>query len=115
MSMASLIKGIKVILHQKEKTGVDAFGAPVFKTVPVVIENVLATPSAPSEIVTESQMSGKRLEYELSIPKGDKHQWENTDVEFFGVKWRTFGPVQEWIEDLVPLDWNGKVKVVRHE
>lgn len=115
MFMASLIKGIKVILHQKEQTGVDAFNAPIFRTIPVEVENVLVAPSAPSEIVTENQMSGQRLEYELCIPKGDKHCWEDSDVEFFGMKWRTFGPVQEWIENLVPLDWNKKVKAAVYE
>ena len=35
-------------------------------------------------------------------------------VEFFGQKWRTYGGVQQYIEELVPLDWNKKVKVERY-
>lgn len=113
--MASLIKGIKVILHERVKSGVDAFNAPVFKTQPVEVKNVLVSPSDGSEILSENQMAGKRMEYELSIPKGDSHNWENSTVEFFGKLWQTFGPVQEWTEDFVPLDWNRKVKVARYE
>lgn len=41
----------------------------------------------------------KRAEYELCIPKGDTHIWENRTVEFFGKKWRTFGIPQEWIRN----------------
>lgn len=113
--MASLIKGIKVIIHQRMQVGTDGFNAPVYKTVPVEVENVLVSPAGASEIVSENQRSGNRLEYELSIPKGDCHNWENSVVEFFGKKWRTFGPVQEWIEELLPLDWNRKVKVECYE
>ena len=32
-------------------------------------------------------------------------------MEFFGQKWHTYGGVQQYIEELVPLDWNKKVKV----
>lgn len=113
--MASLIKGIEVTLHQRTQIGTDAFNSPVYETAPVVVKNVLVSPSAPSEILSENQMNGKRMECELSIPKGDSHIWENSVVEFFGKKWHTFGPVQEWIGELVPLDWNRKVKAACYE
>lgn len=113
--MASLIKGIKVILHERIEDGVDAFNAPAFKTRLVEVDNVLVSPTNDSEILTENQIGGSRQEYELCIPKGDSHNWENSTVEFFGKLWQTFGPVQEWIEDLMPLDWNRKVKVARYE
>ena len=54
------------------------------------------------------------LAYELCIPKGDAHSWDDVTVEFFGQKWRTYGGVQQYIEELVPLDWNKKVKVERY-
>ena len=113
--MASMIQGISVILYDRIQTGVDAFKAPIFEERPVVINNVLAAPLATSDVVNEQQLDGKRLEYELCIPKGDTHIWENRVVEFFGRKWRTIGLPQEWIEENLPLDWNRKVLVERVE
>lgn len=109
--MASMIKGISVILYDRIQTGTDDFNAPVYREQPVTIDNVLAAPVAASDVVGEQQLEGKRLEYKLCIPKGDTHIWENRDVEFFGRKWRTIGLPQEWIEENLPLDWNRKVMV----
>jgi hypothetical protein len=36
-------------------------------------------------------------------------------VEFFGEKFRTIGAPTQGIEDMIPLSWNKKVKVVRYE
>ena len=112
--MASLIKGIKVTLHTKVKDGEDGFKAHVWKSVPVEVENVLVTPVASGEVISDLQLHGKKAEYELCIPKGDTHNWEDCEVEFFGARWRTFGFCQQLIEELVPLDWNRKIKVARY-
>ena len=50
----------------------------------------------------------------MAIPKGDAHDWEDTVVEFFGEKWRTFGFQVEGIEDMIPLYWNKTIKVERY-
>ena len=47
--------------------------------------------------------------------KGDTHDWAGCRVDFFGQSFRVFGPSQQYIESLVPLDWNKKVKVERYE
>lgn len=112
--MASLIKGITVILYEKVQTGTDEWKAPVFKETPVTIENVLVSPAGDAEILSDLQLFGKRTEYELSIPKGDTHNWEDARVDFFGESWKTFGFAKEYIEELVPLDWNRKIKVERY-
>ncbi len=114
MSMAALIKGISVILYEKVQVGEDAFSAPVYEERPVVIDNVLVSPAGTGDLVGEAQLHGKRVQYDLCIPKGDTHNWENARVEFFGHVWETVGFVQEWIEGNLPLDWNRKVKVERY-
>ncbi len=111
----SMIKGIDVLLYEKTKTGEDPFGRPVYDVTPVTVSNVLVSPATTEDITDELNLSGKRLEYLLCIPKGDTHVWENKTVEFFGRKWKTFGNTQEWIESMVPLAWNKKVKVERYE
>jgi len=112
--MDSLIKGMTVRLYERTQTGTDAFRAPVYTEIPVEVENVLVAPTAASDVVSDLQLYGKRAEYELSIPKGDSHIWEDRRVEFFGRMWRTFGFSQLWQEEQVPLDWNRKVKVERY-
>ena len=110
----ALIKGITILLYEKMQSGVDGFNNPVYTETPVEVENVLVTPVNTTEIVDNIQLNGKRQEYELCIPKGDNHIWEDRIVEFFGQKWRTFGIPLEYIEENLPLSWNKKVKVKRY-
>ena len=63
------------------------------------------------DVISELNLSGKRIAYTLAIPKGDTHVWENTEVEFFGRKFCTIGFPTEGIEENLPLSWNKKVKV----
>ena len=82
------IQGMTVILYDRVKTGTDAFHAPVYVESPTEVKNVLVCPVSTEDIITDFQLYGKRAEYELCIPKGDIHIWENRTVEFFGKKWR---------------------------
>lgn len=113
--MATFLHGIPVTLYERTRTGADAFNAPVYSETPVTVENVLVSPVSAEAIVSDLQLYGKRAVYELCLPKGDAHNWEDCRVEFFGQSFRVFGPAQELIESLVPLDWNRKVKVERYE
>ena len=120
-----MIKGITVTLYERktptpEHEGdtvqtKDGFNRPIWAEVPVDVPNVLVTPSSATDIVSDIQLYGRKSEYELCIPKGDTHDWENSRVEFFGQQWHTFTPIQEWIEANVPLKWNRKIKVERYE
>lgn len=112
--MAALIKGIDVTLYEKTDAGTDAFNQPIYTQTPVVVHNVLVAPVQSVAITDTLRLHGKRIEYELSIPKGDAHSWEDSTVEFFGEQWRTVGFVERWLEDRVPLDWNGTIKVERY-
>lgn len=112
--MASMIKGIPVVLYERKKTGVDAFNAPVYEEIPVTVKNVLVSPADPADVVNDLQLHGKRAEYTLCLPKGDTHNWNGCAVEFFGQRWRVFGFASEYIEANLPLDWNRKVKVERY-
>ena len=113
--MATFLHGIPVTLYERTQTGTDSFNAPIYSETPVTVENVLVSPVLAEAVVGELQLYGKRAVYELCLPKGDAHDWTGCRVEFFGQSFRVFGPVQELIESLVPLDWNRKVKVERYE
>ena len=112
--MASLLHGVPVTLYERTQTGVDAFNAPIYTETPTTVENVLVTPTSAEAVISDLQLYGKRSVYELCLPKGDAHTWDDCRVDFFGQSFKVFGPVQEYIESMVPLDWNRKVRVERY-
>ena len=111
--MAS-IKGQTILLFDRVETSVDAFNAPVYTEKPIEVENILICPVSTQDIVDGLQLYGKHAVYELHIPKEDAHSWENRTVEFYSQKWKTFGTVLQWMEQLTPGPWNRKVKVERY-
>lgn len=111
----ALIKGITVTLLVKQETGKDGFNHPVYEETPVEVENVLVSPASTTDVITDTNLSGRTETYTLAIPKGDTHTWEGCRVQFFGKIWRVAGFPIEGIEELIPLDWNRKVTVERYE
>lgn len=111
----ALIKGITVTLFEKVKTGTDKLNHSTFETRPVQVSNVLVAPASASDIPTSTEADRRKVIYQLAIPKSDKHDWNNVDVEFFGSKWHTVGLPIEGIETNIPLEWNKKVTVERYE
>lgn len=109
-----LIKGIEVILVDKVQDGVDDFNHPIFVDKEIKVKNVLVVPSSTDDVTNTVNLTGKKAEYTLGVPKGDTNDWENKEVIFFGKKWRTIGIPQQGIESLVPLNWHKKVMVERY-
>jgi hypothetical protein len=111
----SRIRGVTVVLHEQRPTGaVDELGFPVYELRECEVENVLIAPVMGTEATETVNLTGRRAVYQLGIPKGDTHRWEEGLVEFFGEHWRVIGPVTQGIEELIPLDWNQKVVVERY-
>lgn len=111
----TLLKGIDIVLIDKVESGVDEFNHPIFVDKEIVVNNVLVAPVKTEDILNIVNLTGKKAEYQLGIPKGDKNTWENREVVFFGKKWRTIGIPQEGIESMIPLSWNRKIMVERYE
>ncbi len=109
------LRGTTVILHSKSRIGQDAFGAPIYEDTEIEVENVLISPTSTEDAATMQNLTGKRAAYTLAIPKGDTNTWEDTEVEFFDKRWRTFGFTIQGIEELIPLSWNKKVMVEAYE
>lgn len=110
-----MLQGITITLYNRVQTGTDAFNRPIYEDVQTTVDNVLIGEPNTEDIVNEMNLSGKRLAYTLAIPKGDNHEWKDAVVEFFGERFRTFGAPTQGIEDMIPLQWNKKVKVERYE
>lgn len=109
------IQGIDVVLHTTTLIGYDDFGCPIFNDIPITVKNVLVGNPTTDEAANELNLTGRRIKYVLSIPKGDAHDWTNKKVEFFGKTFRTYGEETEYIEALVPLAWNKQIKVEAYE
>ena len=105
--------GYSVTLHVRQQTGTDEFNNPVFSDTTETVANVLIGQPTTDDITTSLDLYGKRIEYMLGIPKGDTHDWEDTVVEFFGQKYRTFGHTIQGIEENIPTPWHKKVRVER--
>ena len=115
------MKGITVTLHIKTQKQVgstlvfDAFNEPVYVDSVATVANVLVGQPTTDEVNSSIDLYGKEIEYMLGIPKGDTHNWEDTEVEFFGKKYKTFGSTIKGIEANIPTPWHYKVRVCRYE
>lgn len=107
----TMIRGVPIILKIKEQIGEDEFGCPIYDYKNEIVDNVLITPTTSDDIITTTDLTGKKAVYTLAIPKGDKHDWTDSIVQFFGREWHTIGYPLEGIEANIPLDWNKKVMV----
>ena len=110
------MRGITITLYNRIMTGTDALNHPVYSEAPVLVDNVLVAPISAVEATETYNITGRRAEYQLAIPKGDAHDWTaGKKVSFFGKDWRIIAMDEEGIEKLIPLSWNKKIKVERYE
>lgn len=102
-----------ITLYTKTQTGTDDFGRPEYSEIPVTIDNVVIGQPSSDDIVTEINLSGKRISYILSLPADDSHDWENVVVEFWGKQWRTIGTPREFRPGFMGADfpWNKQIAV----
>lgn len=108
------MKTVTVRLHVKTLSGRDSLNNPVYDDAVVDVPGVLIGHPSTEELLSSVQLYGKRTEYMLGLPKGDDHIWTDTEVEFFGRTFRTFGDVIEGIEANVPTPWHKQVRVESH-
>lgn len=106
-----MLKGITVTLYTVTQAGVDGFGRPVYAETAVSVDDVLVAPLSDTEVLDTLNLTGRKAVYQLGLPKGDDHEWENRRVSFFGEDFRVIGHPTEGIENMIPLRWNKKVKV----
>lgn len=106
-----MLRGITVVLYEETQIGVDAFNRPIVTENAVNVGNVLVAPMSDDDIVNELNLSGRKAIYQLGIPKGDEHDWENKKVSFFGETFRVIGKPTVGIDEMIPLVWNKKAKV----
>lgn len=109
------IEGITITLIDKVKVGKNPFGEDIFEDKEIEVDNVLIGHPTTDDIVNSQELYGKKLVYILGIPKDDTNNWKDVEVRFFNEKFRTFGHPTQGIENLIPLEWNKKVRVEYYE
>lgn len=114
--MIGFFQTINVVLYNHVDTGRrDKTNRPITQEVASTVSGVLVAPVSSEDVVNAFNLTGKTAVYQIAIPKGDEHVWENATVEFFGEKWRTIGIPEQGIDANIPLGWNKKIKVERYE
>lgn len=108
------MKGMTVQLAVKSVIGQDPFGAPIEAEELVEVNDVLVGQPSSDDIISAIQMYGKKIVYVLGIPKGDTHNWIDTDVIIWGERFRTVGYPETGIQDNIPLRWGQNIKVERY-
>lgn len=110
------MKGISITLYDRTATGLDELNHPIYSETAKVVSNVLVAPMSTNEVLETYNLTGRKAVYQLGIPKGDTNDWTaGKRVVFFGENWRIIDIPEEGIEELIPLDWNKKVRVERYE
>ena len=108
-----IIKGQTVKLHIKADAGPDEFGTMTYTDTVEDVDNVFIETVGGEQMLADLQFFGKRTAYVLHIPKGDEHVWTDTEVEFYGQKFRTYGAVT--YIPYAPLDWDKKIRCELYE
>ena len=112
-----MIKGITIQLLEQTQVGVDWANHPIYQEIPVNVDNVLVGEPSTEDAAQALDLYGKHVQYVLGIPKGDDHDWIDKRVilpEPFAGTYNTIGFPVAGIENMVPLQWNKKVKVERY-
>lgn len=108
------MKGTTVQLVVKTQTGTDEFGAPVYEETLETVSDVLIGQPSTNDLADSIDLDGKRIDYVLGIPKGDTHNWVDTEIIFWGQRFKTVGYPQTGIQENIPLRWGQNVKVVHY-
>lgn len=109
-----MLKGMTVYLYEEVQTGTDDFNQPIYEETRTAVDNVLVGEPSTDDIVSSTQLYGKKIAFTLGIPKGDAHDWVNKKIEINGQMFMSYGYPMEGIEENIPLLWHKKVKVERY-
>lgn len=112
-----MIRGVTIQLATKAEVGRDWTNHPLYEEELVDVDDVLVGEPTTDDVTDTLNLYGKHVAYTLAIPKGDTHDWVDTEVvlpEPFAGRYRTIGYPTAGIEANIPLKWNKKVRVERY-
>lgn len=104
---------IPVKLYERVENGVDDFGIPKYTEKPVVINKCLVAMGQHNQLLDNNTTPVALDTFTIAIPKGDKHDWRNSRVEFElgGIVFvcKTNGDYLLGVEDAMPLMWHKQI------
>lgn len=109
-----MIKGTDIQIVIKTSTENDELGNPIYTETLETVSNVLVGQPSTDDVAETIQLYGKQIAYVLGIPKGDTHNWVDTDVIVFGERFHTIGYPMTGIQDNIPLNWGQNVRIERY-
>lgn len=109
-----MIKGTDIQIVIKTSTENDELGNPIYTETLETVSNVLVGQPSTDDVAETIQLYGKQIAYVLGIPKGDEHDWVDTDVIVFGERFHTIGYPMTGIQDNIPLNWGQNVRIERY-
>lgn len=110
-----MIVGQTVKLKVRTDTGErDEFDRPIYEDSYIDVADILIGEPTTDDITSTLTLTGKKVVYTLAIPKSDTNNWKDTEVIFWGDRYRTIGEPTQGIPENIPLRWNKKVKVERY-
>lgn len=114
------MRGMTIQVRENVQIGIDGFGMPIFEDKFVDVEDVLVGQPTTDDVTNTLSLYGKKAEFTLGIPKGDTHNWTDTEVKIpnpaTGVveRYRTIGYPKTGIQANIPLRWGQNVMVERY-
>ena len=108
------IRGLSVTLYKETLSGYDNFGAPIYTTTKETVNNVLVAQPSTDDVTSAVSLYGKKIAFNLGIPKGDANTWYDTFVIVRGERCRTIGKPVYGTPENMPMWWGGKVAVERY-
>ena len=111
------MKGTTIQLLEKVQTGVNPVNEPIIVEHWIEVAGVLVGQPTTDDVTNSRQLYGKRVEYVLGIPKGDTHNWVDTEIILpapFTGHFRTIGYPITGEPENIPLGWGQNVKVERY-
>ena len=114
------MKGTTIQLVVKTLTSYDDFGAPIYSEELIDVPDVLVGNPSTNDVDTTLSLYGKHIAFVLGIPKGDTHNWTDTEVKIPNPAtgnvelYRTIGYPKTGIQANIPLRWGQNVMVERY-
>lgn len=105
-----MIRGEEVTVIGRAVVGTDAFNAPIYEDVPLVVGNVLVSPGTAQEAPGENRESGALIRLTLYFPKSCTDDLYGKHVEVRGERFKVIGHPVRYATENVPGEWNLQVE-----
>lgn len=110
------MRGQAVTLYEQIQTGENAFHEPVYEETAVTVDNVLIGQPTTEDVISSTDLYGKKIVFMLGIPKGDTHDWTDKKISWVNaygetITVKSFGFPITGVEELIPTPWHKKVRV----